>query len=66
MSRVIIEATFYLTFAWALMVVCYGNRDTDHFHMTDGLEKVFHNKVSPFRHYSIVSESLAQVVRDSY
>lgn len=40
MARVAIELFFYLTFAWALMVICYGRRDTGHYWMTNGIDEL--------------------------
>ena len=40
MARVAIELFFYLMFAWALMVICYGQRDTGHFWMTNGVDEL--------------------------
>ena len=45
MGRIVIKSICYLTFAWALFVVCYGNRDKTQFLMTKGLQNVFDNKV---------------------
>ena len=79
MSRVLIEMFFYLTFAWSLMVICYGRRDTGHFWMTDGLNKVFNNfktKVKPlyskstdfslFTRYLIVNTLLQAVTNSNF
>ncbi|XP_074631330.1 polycystin-1-like protein 2 isoform X3 [Acropora palmata] len=40
MARVLIELVFYLMFAWSLMVICYGRRDTSHFWMTNGIDEL--------------------------
>ncbi|XP_068681978.1 polycystin-1-like protein 2 isoform X4 [Montipora foliosa] len=40
MARVIIELIFYLMFAWALMAICYGRRDTSHYWMTNGIDRL--------------------------
>lgn len=40
MARVLIELMFYLMFAWSLMVICYGRRDTSHFWMSNGIDEL--------------------------
>lgn len=40
MARVLVELGFYMIFAWALMVICYGRRDTGHFWMTNGIDEL--------------------------
>lgn len=40
MARVAIELFFYFTFAWALMVICYGRKDTGHYWMTNGIDEL--------------------------
>ena len=40
MAQVVIELFFYLTFAWALMVICYGRRNTGHYWMTNGIDEL--------------------------
>ena len=48
MARVAVELLFYLTFAWALMVICYGRRNTGFYWMTNGIDDLLprFNKVS--------------------
>ena len=50
MAQVTIELFFYLTFAWALMVICYGRRNTGHYWMTNGIDELLprFNKVMYF------------------
>lgn len=50
MAQVAIELFFYLTFAWALMVICYGRRNTGHYWMTNGIDELLprFNKVMDF------------------
>ena len=53
MFRTIIEISFFLFFVLLLFVVCYGNRGSNRFVMTEGLEKVFNNfnKVGQLQFY---------------
>ena len=50
MAQVAIELFLYLTFAWALMVICYGRRNTGHYWMTNGISELLprFNKVMYF------------------
>ncbi|XP_048586754.1 uncharacterized protein LOC5520731 isoform X2 [Nematostella vectensis] len=40
MARTLIELFFYLTFAWMLMVLCYGSRSVGRFLMTKGIDDI--------------------------
>ena len=41
MFRFIVELAFFIFFALLVFVVCYGNRGSNRFAMTEGLEKIF-------------------------
>ena len=40
MARTLLEAFFYLTFAWMLLILVYGNRDTNRYNMTKNVREL--------------------------
>lgn len=72
MARVLVELAFYLVFAWALMVICYGRRDTGHYWMTNGIDELlpkFH-KVTPCKigisHINCLREKVTNQSTEAY